>query len=490
MITQFSLQTLVDISRHPTLSRCIKSLIIGLDHLKAAKPETIPTLQEYQRYRVALASQERLLHTGAAVDLLVTALSNLPNLETIDIRDFNSATRYRDTNDTRARAASARIPEWRSYGASEHHAWLRHLNNSLFDPYSQLSHDFVDQVFKIVLTSLGRSAPPVKSLYVLLRNSQVGLKDDALAVFPALDVGIPAVLQGLTRLHLDMTAEVARIEPSIWQFPTPSNITPSTSCFDPSTTNIRNFLSMTPNVSWLRLNFTLRSMHSAATPLLLCWLALKPDGPFTEGTKTTWSAVNPAPVALPLKRLDLGNLSVNPDVLAAVIRKFDMLEDLTLKRTSLLCERSKYADEDTDHGSPWPRFFRRLPARAPNLKTLTLRNLRGGPQIGVLDDVVFDDGTAKLDINFANRPRRFVIEMRDLDKDPGSLERLAAITWSSRSFLRRRSGQTGHEDTDEDENISEDESDVPSEHPGELVDLESGSDDLSDEDAENQFQDF
>lgn len=483
MITQFSLQTLVDISRHPTLSRCVKSLIIGLDHLKAAKPQTIPTLQEYQRYRAALASQERLLHTGAAVDLLVTALRNLPNLETIDIRDFNSATRYRDTNDTRARAASARVPEWRSYGASEHHAWLRHLNNSLLDPYSQLSHEFVVQVFKIVLTSLGRSAPPVKSLYVLLRNSQVGLRDDALAVFPALDVGIPAFLQGLTRLHLDMTADVVRIEPSIWQFPSPLEITPSTSCFDPSTTNIRNFLSMTPNVSWLRLNFTTPSMHSAVTPLLLCWLALKPDGPSTNGNKTTWSAVNPAPVTLPLKRLDLGNLTVNPDVLAAVIRKFDLLEDLTLKRTALLCDRSKYADE-TDHGSPWPRFFRRLPARAPNLKSLNLRNLRGGPQVHLLDDVVFDDGTAKLDVNFANRPRRFVIEIRDLDKDPSSLERLASMTWANTSFMRARSGQTGYEDTDEDSDISEDESDLESEDPEEPVDGESEVDGVSDDDAE------
>lgn len=480
MITQLSLQTLLDISRHPTLSSCIKHLIIGLDHLKAAKPQTLPTLQEYERFRIALASQDRLLDTGAAVDLLAEALANLSRLETVDIRDFNSASRYRDTNDTRARAASARVPEWRSYGHSEHGTWLRHLGTVLIDPYSPLSADFVDRVFKIVLTALGQSTPPARSLEVLLRNPRVALRDDTFAVFPTLDPGIVTFLKGLTRLHLDVGPEPARIMPSIWQHPATVDLPLSASCLDPSTANIRRFLSLAPNVTWLRLNFS--GPTSIMTPsLLLRWLALKPDAPSADGISTTWGDANPGPIDLPLKKLDLGNVSVNPDVLAAVIRRFDQLEDLSLKRISLICDASKYNNEETDHGCPWPQFFRKLPARAPNLKGLSLRNLRSGPMFSRLEDVVFDDGTADADVNFANRPRRFVHELRGLDKDQTGLERLAAMTWAITTFHRAHSNHSPEDSADEGSEGSGGMSEVDSDDPF-------GEDEMDEFDEEDEFQ--
>lgn len=441
MITQLSLQTLLDISRHPTLSGCIKHLIIGLDHLKAAKPQTMLTLHEYERLRTAVDAQGRLLDTGAAVDLLAEAIANLPKLEAIDIRDFNSPSRYRDTNDTRARAASARVPEWKSYGHSEHGSWLRHLGTFLIDPYNPQSPDFVGRVLQIVLAALGRSTPSARSLEVLLRNPRVGLRDDTLAVFPALDPGIATFLQGLTKLHLDIAPEPARIMPSIWQLPVTVDLPLSASCFDPSTANIRRFLSLTPNVTWLRLNFSGASIYIIAS-LLLRWLALKPDTPLADGSNTTWSDANPEPINLPLKKLDLGNFNVNLDVLVAVIRKFDQLEDISLKRIGLVCDNSKYADEETDHGSPWPQFFRKLPARVPNLKSLSLRSLRGGSRTSHLEDVVFDDGTADADLNFANRPRRFGQELRGLDKDQAGLERVAAMTWAISVFDKTHSNHT------------------------------------------------
>lgn len=453
MLTQLSLQTLVDISRHPTLSKCIKRLIIGLDHLRAAKPETLPTLQEYERFRIALSSQDRLLDTGAAVELLAEALSNLPAVETVDIRDFNSASRFRDTNDRRARAASARVPEWKSYGHSEHGNWLGHLGSGLIDPYSPLSAHFVDRVFKLVLTALGRTTPGVQSLEVILRNSRVALRDDAFAVFPALDPGIPVFLRGLTRLHLDVCPEMPRVVPTIWQTPNVTGSDPPspTTSFDPSTATLRRFLSFTPNVTWLRLNFSNQSFFLGAA-LFLHWLSFRPGAAPADGDNRPWSDFNPAPVALPLKKLDLGNLNVHSDVLAALVRKFSELEELSLKRIGLLFDASKYADDETSHGSPWPRFFLKLPTRAPKIKSLSLRNLRSG-RYGLMDDVVFDDGTTNADAHFANRPRRFVYELRDLDKDQAGIERLAAMTWAMRCFnktRRRSSASESHEDDESD----------------------------------------
>lgn len=442
MVTEFSLQTLVDIAEHQTISRCIKHLIIGLDNFKAVKPQTLPTLEEYQRFQSALYSQERLLDTGVAIDLLAKALAKLPNLETVDIRDFNSATRYRDKQTDRVR-----VPEWRSYGASEYRAWVGHLGTSLIDAYSPATSDFVDRTFKIVLVALGRSAPRLQALEILLRNSRIGLRDGAFVLSPALDNNLDAVLRGLKKLHLDLHLQPVAISPSVWSFPAPLVLTAPESLYDPTTTNLRFFLSFVPNVTWLRLNFVHLHGSQPAATLLLAWLAANRSDPAPQVPGMSWSKANPEPVDLPLRRLELGNLSITADILAAVIKKFRLLEWLSLKGITLQDDPSHDEADDTFHGSPWPRFFRKLPARAPNLKNLSLRNLRvnQGAVSNMSDDIIFVDR----EMEFAT-PSRFVKELRDLDKDRTELAHLAETTWSVRDYIYERHSLASEHNNDQE----------------------------------------
>ncbi|KAJ9139351.1 hypothetical protein NKR23_g7914 [Pleurostoma richardsiae] len=114
MLTTFSLQTLIDISQHPVFSSELQHLIIGLDHYStSAWPPAAVGFDEMEAdstlaYMDAKTEQSDLLQTGKGLSMLTEALRNLPNLQTIGIRDFNSPTRTRDGEHY----------FWRSYGAT------------------------------------------------------------------------------------------------------------------------------------------------------------------------------------------------------------------------------------------------------------------------------------------------------------------------------------------------------------------------------------
>lgn len=455
----------------------MKHLIIGLDNFRGVKPQTLSTLPEYMAYRTGLASQDRLLDTGDAIHLISQALANLPNLVTVDIRDFNSPTRYRDTQDTRARAASARAPEWKSYGHSEYHDLLRRYGSWLIDPYVQGTSDFVDRVFRLVLTALGRSAAPIQSLEVLLRNPRAALRDDAFTLFPALDVGVPTVLHGLKTLHLHLSLDPIPM-PDIVRPPVSLNgnqLLPS-AILDPATANLRRFLSFTPNVTWLRLNFVGQHGSEVSTTLLLCWLAQKPSDLHRMAVHTSglWSDANPKPVDLPLKKLDLGNFSTEPETLSGVIMRFNQLEELSLRRIVLECDPSKYGNEEVDHGSPWPRFFRKLRTCTPKLKKLSLHNLATASTLstGTSEIVRFMDNVAP---TLANRVSK---DLSGLDKDKAALERLAESTWTDTCHRRVHNPDQVSENSDEEDLDSA----LLTDDDDEILDESDGVDD-EDEDA-------
>ena len=90
MITQPSLQTLIDISKHASLSKKLKHVIIGTNQYK----EQIQELRDENatlRYLEGLEAQKLLLSTGLGRELLTEAFQNLPNLEVIGFRDVCKA---------------------------------------------------------------------------------------------------------------------------------------------------------------------------------------------------------------------------------------------------------------------------------------------------------------------------------------------------------------------------------------------------------------
>jgi len=107
MLTEFSLQTLVDISKS-RLSSFLSNVVVGLERpsLKwstlsaqlAANPQNA-LRSKANRLRQEYADHISLLDSSQDVELLAEAFSNLVNLKTIGIRDFNSPSRHRDYPD-------------------------------------------------------------------------------------------------------------------------------------------------------------------------------------------------------------------------------------------------------------------------------------------------------------------------------------------------------------------------------------------------------
>jgi hypothetical protein len=444
VIDEVSLQALVDISQHHALSKVMTHLIIGLEEFQYDSEQMLkqdPLEYDQWAWRAASTSQKNLLQTGIAIDLLSTAFANLPNLKAICIRDSNSPTRYRD-------AVGQQASEWRSYGSSFHRQWKhKHFTNSL------RSKEFNGLVFKTILTAIDRCSPELNSLEVSLRNRELSLMDDEFAFSPALGAGLTKTLHGLTKLHLDLGCN--KQGPNFSSPPFSSDI--ASDFFDPLTAYTRRFLAHTKNVEWLRLNF---SHNHGTSTRFLNWLSLEPGcDPYPKQLR--WDEMNPAPIALPLRQLDLGRITVQPDVLHKVLAKFPDLMSLCLKDATLhvedgvsshglLNDNGAYEDGDC----VWARFIRGLSIYTPSLRRLLLSNVRQSSknQFNGFKQIIFSSGHP--DICW---PSQLVT---DINKDKAKLEQLAEMTWTGAQygmFLKAENDHNNDDDDDDDDDDDEDE---------------------------------
>lgn len=384
MFTTFSLQTLVEISRHTTIGPCITHLVFGLDHFTTIPDRFVVTHNDFEQFQYASDLQESLLDTGAALQLLSTAFLNLENLQNIDIRDFNSNTRYRDFIFPANGSRSTVVPAWKSFGHSEVPQWSRFVNDLRGGRLvGAKSHEFINRAFKVILAALGQSASPIRGLEALFRNRESGLMSGAFAVDPILDstaTNLRSVLSGLTKLHLDLDLKhftVAKTFHYGYHNEDPFKMpTSAREARDPCTTALRRFLILTPNVTWFRFNSIFRTQNQG--PRLLSWLALDPEEPFGPDNEAHWDFTNPKPVALPLRRLDLGNINLSSSILGHILQKFGKLESLCFRAVHLRLDSIPHESDDAvgaDHYSEWASFIRKLPVFTPNLKHLLLAHL-------------------------------------------------------------------------------------------------------------------
>lgn len=370
MIDQFSLQTLVDISQHAALSQVMTHLIIGLDELQAShRLPRVDSVAEFSQWRDADCAQKALLYGGGAADLLARALSSLTKLKTIDIRDFDSSTRYRDV------VPGQDVPRWRSYGSSRYQQWPRETNWLV--RMSGPRTNFVDTVFTVVLAAVSRSSTAVKNLEVILRNRQICIQDDAFSTFCIPGSPLGNALPALTKLHLDLDS---RSLPGSG-YPGILLSIPQHAWFDPSTEYLRRFLALTPNVSWLRLNFPPHhrpDLQSSPSSKLIAWLSLRSD--FNAPPGAPWGQGNPAPVTLPLRRLDLGNATSSLTISRGLLKKFTDLEHIVMRDIQLRIAANT-PDQDDDEDSTdcaWARLIRNLNVTNPKLKKLELDRVTEG----------------------------------------------------------------------------------------------------------------
>ncbi|KAL2257674.1 hypothetical protein VTK26DRAFT_9325 [Humicola hyalothermophila] len=317
MVSTFSLQALIDISKHPTLSPCLKHVIIATDRPSLSELANPDSAGAY-RAELVLADHKNLMVTGGLRDMLAEAFSNLPNLEVVDIRDFNSRSRTRD----------GRRAEWRSYGVA---TLLESADVSIDLDRVRFQDRYPTQLFSAVICALAVAQARPKSIEVLFRGGRRhggwGLEDEAFFIQPRMESSMAQLLSGLTTLHLSLASLQAIGMPARRVF------------------QLEKFLSLAPNLTWLRLNW--RVCASPDSPdLLLPWLALKDTETVDDPTGMT---PNPIPLRR-LERFDLGNVIISPQTLLRLVAKFSpSLTWLSLRRVSI----SNSEDKVRAKINPW-----------------------------------------------------------------------------------------------------------------------------------------
>ncbi|KAK3941023.1 hypothetical protein QBC46DRAFT_383880 [Diplogelasinospora grovesii] len=323
-----SLQALIAISEHANFSQCLEHVIIATDAFPdGARPE--PDDQHPNRVQVflqAAADQSSLMATGVFRDMLARALSNLPNLKTVDIRDFNSNTRTRDGVDT----------TWTSYGSTTLAAatgislWPEYRPGMAPGGFMPGKRPEItpSKIFQAAVAALAVAQARPEGIEVVVRGSE-GLEDSALYVPRHIHDTVDPVLAGLKRLHLTLGG--GRLTKYPWSR---------------DLTFTAQFLAQTQNLTWLRLNFM--EYQADLSDGLLQQLSL----PFLE-------------------RLELGRVRVHSGTMLRVLAKCaPTLRSLTFRRAAFaVTDRDANGDRRRrrDYVPGWTQFFAALPRKVPDL---------------------------------------------------------------------------------------------------------------------------
>ena len=342
MVYMNSLQTLIDIAKHKNLGPCLKHVIISTDRLMQANFGPTVTADRLHVLRIAEAGHFHLTSSGLLCDMLAEAFRNLPNLETVDIRDFSARSRTRD----------GRHASWTSYGST---TLVRETGFHITQgPRNQWPDQYPSKIFAAVLAALAAANARPPNIESVLRSRNWAVEDAAFFIPPHIESPVANVLQGLQKLHLCL-------------YPV-NQSTMNTNILDPGVF-IKTFLSMTPNLNWLRLNFIHLSGPATAPPLLE-WLARPADQGATGAAPSTDSDTSPIELKH-LEQLDLGCVLLTPKLLIKLLAKFSPRE-VNLRRVNLKDEEHSLSDKV----NVWEKVFAKL-AGMPgiSIKTIHLYHL-------------------------------------------------------------------------------------------------------------------
>ncbi|KUJ16941.1 uncharacterized protein LY89DRAFT_616603 [Mollisia scopiformis] len=355
MISEFSLQALLDISQS-RFAKSLKHVIFGLERLDftaALRQMTIlrPGL-ELRKNNILRQQLDNIamLNTSQDVEMLAEVFSNLTNLETVGMRDFNSRSRTRDHPEI----------EWRSYGVS---TFLLETGIALERTAYSTGHlgmnerDLhISRTFLSLLRALGKSNSQAKNFEVILRNCT--LQDHAFNIPKHLERAIEPVLGKLRTLFLDI---------SVGFFPLYVNEGNKLSKCPAYL--LRKFLSKVPHLEHLRLNVKDRESDQGGE--LLSWFSKPNTSVSSNGTFAGSNLEPPPPVDLRnLQQLDIGMLSVSPKVLLAIFQKFQAtLHTVSLHKVKMLeHDQEKLAEKV----NLWAEFFGRLSEYKLKLSAINL----------------------------------------------------------------------------------------------------------------------
>lgn len=310
MIHEISLKALIDISKS-RMGPHLRSVHISLELV----PSPRPPVDTRQKHRQSIRFHEtcQLWDTGAHRDMLAEAFRNLPNLESVVIRDFNSTRRSRDGWGY----------EWTAYGNKTLSRDIGiHLSpsprlTSFWNITSPIEH--VSKVFAAVITALGQAGARPKGIEVMSRNKNE-LEDSSFSFPSYLESTYLPVLQNLERLHLAMDFMRGPYSGSVF----PGDFVPLEDL-----TMLQKFLLKTTNLKDLRINVMGRDCEPLV--VLLRWLAQQPPAPGQP-------SLVPLPT-FPLEEFSLGMLDVSWCRLVDLAKRFaPTLKSLVLWKITLVSD--------------------------------------------------------------------------------------------------------------------------------------------------------
>ncbi|KFY23784.1 hypothetical protein V493_05638 [Pseudogymnoascus sp. VKM F-4281 (FW-2241)] len=338
MRSETSLQVLIDISNHQKFSQYLSHVIIGLDSFENRRnPTNFGQTAHSNRYEAGLADERALLSMGQDREMLAQAFRNLPNLQTVGLRDYSSGGRVRDNC------------RWHSYGVptifQETGIWLGDSGGMLAgDEQTQ----FVSRAFFSIIYALGQSGARPQAFEVLLGKQSPKLHYDAFKIPNFFEPAVTPVLSSLKTLLL-----------AIGPASRHDNETDDDPDVEYPDFALRQYLCHTSNLTHLRINF--QSQRGSNPQRFMAWLG-RPLVQIASLNSTPVPLLpkSPDPVALShLRRLDIGMLTISPRVLIAIVHKFKT----TLRSLSLWKIDLKPEDQHRRVGerpSAWPKFFAQL----------------------------------------------------------------------------------------------------------------------------------
>jgi len=324
MVFSPSLEALVGISKHSVFSQRLKHVIIGTDHFPYLRDSNIDgTEDEKWRLKSAIADQEFLLNTGAFRDTLIEAFAGLPNLEILEIRDFNSRTRRRDGLNYEWRSWGSRTIE-KETGAELRMRWAGRNYGHPTAMFSNL----------VAASASLASRPAVPSLEVNIRDPGTGLCDAAFYYPPLAQVKpkIEQYLGRLTKLHLVILPH--------------SGI----DC-QPEHGFLRKFLSKAVNITWLRINFQ-RGTEAAK-------FLTSPEPAHVAFTGKRPLVLDVLPPKL--EKLDLGYLNIHHTQLTYFLSSIaKRITSLSLRRVQMTDSTIPGTSDPSNSIDRWKQFFVKL----------------------------------------------------------------------------------------------------------------------------------
>ncbi|KAI1374734.1 hypothetical protein F4677DRAFT_424588 [Hypoxylon crocopeplum] len=375
MVTEYSLGSLLSISKHPQLSKRLSKLTIGLDRLYSS--DALPSFvrQDWDPDRTHVkkgmepdkleefsVEQNWLLSSGRLQLLLKEVLDNLPNVVELSLRDANTV------RETRRPESNRQLV---SYGTAD---VRRQTGVDFLDRETHLhSQDtFAEIVFSAALLAIARSGKRLNVIAADIQTKDIGLSSSAFAIPESFIESLRPTLQNLQSLDLAV---------SFTYVPLGSFARGSLGFLRWQPHYLFPFLARTPNLVCLRVKTKGDSFLEDGVIGWFAWLAALSNGEQVECSRlhggplhNGFGHIPPAPRFRALRELELVNMSAPSASLSkALLYLAGSLRKLSLYAVGISVDQ---VDDELDSNprSPnaWTSIFRDMS------KFLSLESLEVG----------------------------------------------------------------------------------------------------------------